>query len=340
MTSFPRQSAASEITAPVSLTGPDGRLNPDAVGGARQPLIETGGIGTRRSWGRNKRWEYWNVMTPRFIVGITVSAIDYAAVHEVWVFDRASERAVHGGATVIPARGVSLPATLGGGPAVARAKDLRIRIEDVAGGSRIQAEIPGATVDVVAERPDEHDCLAVVVPWSTRRFQYTVKDVARPAVGEITVGSERYHLPSGQSWAVLDHGRGRWPYDITWNWGAGSGRSDNRVIGIQVGGKWTDGTGATENAFFVDGRMHKIHDELVWEYDVAAFLRPWSVHGGGLDARFVPFHDRVARTNLGVIAASTDQCFGVWSGTFTTAGGEVIPFEGIEGWAEHVHNRW
>ena len=74
--------------------------------------------------------------------------------------------------------------------------------------------------------------------------------------------------------------------------------------------------------------------------DVAAFLRPWSVHGGGLDARFVPFHDRVARTNLGVIAASTDQCFGVWSGTFTTAGGEVIPFEGIEGWAEHVHNRW
>ena len=165
-------------------------------------------------------------------------------------------------------------------------------------------------------------------------------DVARPARGTVTVDGTVYDLPAGESWAVLDHGRGRWPYDITWNWGAGSGRYQGSVIGIQVGGKWTDGTGATENAFFIDGRMHKIHEDLTWEYDQADFLRPWSVRGGGLDARFVPFYDRVARTNLGIIAAATDQCFGVWSGAFTTAGGEVIPFDGVEGWAEHVHNRW
>ncbi len=86
--------------------------------------------------------------------------------------------------------------------------------------------------------------------------------------------------------------------------------------------------------------MHKIHDDLVWEYDQSNFLLPWSVHGGGLEAQFVPFYDRVARTDLGVISAHTDQCFGVWSGTFVTSTDERIAFEGIEGWAEHVHNRW
>jgi len=279
-------------------------------------------------------------MTPRFIVGVTVSSIDYAAVHEVWVFDRESNEAVHRAATVVPARGVSLPGSLGQGPVTARAKDLRIEITEETGGVRMRVEVPRASIAVFAEKPAGHECLAVVVPWTDRRFQYTVKDVARCATGTIAIDGEVYDLPAGESWAVLDHGRGRWPYDITWNWGAGSGRYRGSVIGIQVGGKWTDGTGATENAFFVDGRMHKIHDDVTWDYDQADFLSPWSVCGGGLDARFVPFYDRVARTNLGIIAAATDQCFGVWSGTFTTANGEVIPFEGIEGWAEHVHNRW
>ena len=61
---------------------------------------------------------------------------------------------------------------------------------------------------------------AVVVPWSESRFQYTVKDVALPASGTVTITGRQYEVPEG-SWAVLDHGRGRWPYRVTWNWGAG-----------------------------------------------------------------------------------------------------------------------
>ena len=150
--------------------------------------------------------------------------------------------------------------------------------------------------------------------------------------------------PAGASWAVLDHGRGRWPYDISWNWGAGSGISGGRTIGIQVGGKWTEGTGSTENAVYLDGRLYKIHEELRWEYDIAQWRRPWRLSGGGLAASFTPFYDKVTRTNLGVVSASTDQCFGYWSGTFaptgTGTGGEPVRFDGVLGWAEEVHNRW
>ena len=328
-----------ELTEPVSLTLPNGRLNHAAMGWARQPIVDTSGIGGRH-WGRNKRWEYWNVATPTHILALTVSSIDYAAVHEVWVFDRVTEREWHAAATVLPARGVELPGSLDGGPARARAKGLEIDIDVVEAGTRLRARIDGAQFDIVAALPEGHERLAVVVPWSDTRFQYTVKDLARPASGWVELDGERIDLPEGESWAVLDHGRGRWPYDIRWNWGAGSGISGGRVIGVQVGAKWTEGTGSTENAFFVDGRLHKIHEELEWEYDIARWREPWRISGGGLDAVFTPFHDKVTRTDLVVLSAHTDQCFGHWSGAFRTAEGETIAFDGILGWAEEVHNRW
>lgn len=334
-------SALRELTEPTSLTLPNGRLNPDAVGWARQPIVDTSGIARGR--GRNKRWEYWNVTTPTHILALTVSSLDYAAVHEVWVLDRAAERAWGKNATVIPARGSELPATVASGPARARAKDLEIDIDpapDAARGTQLRARTPDVAFDIVAELPEGHERLAVVVPWSSTRFQYTVKDLARPASGSLTIEGVTYDVPAGESWAVLDHGRGRWPYNVRWNWGAGSGRSGGRVVGIQVGGGWTHGTGSTENAVYIDGRLHKIHEELTWDYDIAEWREPWRISGGGLEASFTPFYDKTSRMNLGVVSARTHQCFGHWSGTFTAPGERTVAFARILGWAEEVHNRW
>lgn len=329
-----------ELLSQISLTTSDGNLNREAVGWARRPLVDTSGIGGRHSWGRNKRWEYWNITTPTHILALTVSSLDYAAVHEVWIFDRGSRQVWSKSATVVPTRGIELPPSLNVGPVRARAKGLAIDLVPNGNETRLQAKIAGASFDVTVTRPTDHDCLAVVVPWSDSKFQYTVKDVALPAAGSVVIDGSTFAVEAGESWAVLDHGRGRWPYDITWNWGAGSGRSGGRVIGVQVGGKWADGTGCTENGLLVDGHFHKISEELEWEYDTANWARPWRVHGGGLDATLTPFYDKVTRTNLGVLASSTDQCFGHWSGSFRTTLGDLIRFDDIVGWAEHVHNRW
>lgn len=326
------------IAAATTLVGPNGRLNPEAIGWATQPIIDTDGLAKGR--GRNKRWEYWNVITPTHIIGLTVSSIDYAAVHEVWVRERVTGREWHKNSTLIPPRGVRLAPSLERGKAAARDKGLTIDIDEVAGGTRLRAEISGASFDIVAALPEGHERLALVVPWSDTRFQYTVKDIARPATGTLRLDGRQIVVPEGESWAVLDHGRGRWPYDVQWNWGAASGRSHGRVIGVQVGAEWTANTGVSENAFFVDGKMHKIHGETTWAYDVQSWRTPWHITGGGLDATFTPDFNKQSRTNFGIIAARTDQCFGEWAGSFTTEAGERIAFDGIYGWAEEVHNRW
>jgi hypothetical protein len=327
-----------ELTAPARLTDARGQLNADAVGWSRHPLHDTSGIDGRQGWPRNKRWEYWCVMSERHILATTVSSIDYAAVNEVWLLDRVTG-AEHHRPTITPfGRGSVLPPSLGSGTAAARAKDLAITITEVPAGTRLEVRIPGVEADIVAGLPAGHERLGVVVPWSSKRFQYTVKDVARPASGTIVVDGESFEVRD--AWAVLDHGRGRWPYDVRWNWAAGSGTVDDRTIGLQLGGQWTDGTGSTENSLYVDGRLHKISEDLEWRVPRGDLLAPWRIRGARVDLTLVPFHLKESRSNLGVVSSRTDQCFGTWSGWVLDDHGAEVRVDGTVGFAEDVHNRW
>ena len=77
-----------EITEPVDLCLPSGRLRPDAVGWSRRPLHHA----NLRGWGRNKRWEYWGIVTPTHVVGLVASSLDYAGVHSLYVLDDTPSR--------------------------------------------------------------------------------------------------------------------------------------------------------------------------------------------------------------------------------------------------------
>lgn len=341
MTLPARRVTEREITEPVSLTRPDGRLNPEAVGWTRTPLHRTDRIGHGLvGLGRNKRWEYWAITTPTHVIAFTASDIDYAAVNSVWVLDR--ERGVEfGHAAIGPlGRGTTLPGTLGEGPARARAKAFRIYIDEVADGTRLRVESDVVSLDAIAALPEGHERLGVVVPWNDRLFQYTVKDVARPVSGRLTVDGVAVDLPGGASWATLDHGRGRWPHRIDWNWGAGSGHTDGKVIGVQVGGQWTDGTGSVENSLLVDDRLHKISEELTWDYDTANWMKPWQVHGERVELDFVPEYVREDATDLKVISSSTHQAFGTWTGRVQDESGAWVRVADVFGWAEDVRQRW
>ena len=333
--------AEREITTRVSLTLEDGRLNPDAVGWTRTPLHDTDRIGRGLlGLGRNKRWEYWAVTTPTHVVAMTVSSIDYASVNGIWVLDRPRRTEISLDAIGPLGRGSTLPGTLAAGPASARSKKVRIDFDQVPDGTRLRAEGDRVSIDVVAALPPGHERLGVVVPWTDRLFQYTVKDVARPATGRLTIDGVDVPVPDGESWATLDHGRGRWPHRMHWNWGAGSGRTDGQVIGIQVGGRWTDGTGSVENSLLVGTRLTKISEELIWDYEPGSWMKPWLVHGSGVDLTFTPEYVKEVSTDFKLLSSATHQAFGTWSGRVQDESGSWVRVADVFGWAEDVHQRW
>ncbi|MEU3073869.1 DUF2804 domain-containing protein [Streptomyces laurentii] len=348
-----------EITAPVDLCLPDGRLNPSAAGWSRTPLHRA----NLRGWGRNKRWEYWCVTTPTHLVALTVSDLDFLTLDTVYVleygpqgpvreFERTAIAPPGGRRSRLPravAGTAEAPAVVVGPPRPTGGK-VRIEIREEDGGTRLRARCltpssPKETVevDLLAALPAGHESLSVVVPWDERRFQYTSKQTARPASGTVRIGGRVLEF-GADAWAVLDHGRGRWPRSVDWNWGAASGRTDGHTVGLQFGGRWTEGTGATENALCVDGRLSKLGEELEWRWTPDDVMAPWTLTSPGdrpaVDLTFTPFHRRATRTEAGLIANRTDQCFGHYSGRIRDDEGREIAVERLLGWAEDVHMRW
>jgi hypothetical protein len=343
-----------EITRPVDLCRPDGRtLASEAKGWSRVPL-HTANL--RGGWGRTKRWDYWCVLAHDLIVSVTYADVDYLGMASVWWLDL-STGATGGAEPTLPlARGVLLPDRPGSEPLTYTGKTSSVNLVDDAEGTTITASWneggQPAQLDLRVECPAGHESLNVVIPWSDRRFQYTSKHQARPAHGRLTIGDTVRSIgtapgetptPEREAWGVLDVGRGRWPYRIVWNWGGGAGRTASGVVvGLQLGAKWTEGTGFTENGIIIDGRLTKIGDELEWSYEWDEPMNPWRVHqrNGNLDLTLTPTYDRHGGINAVVLATEVHQVFGTWTGHVTADDGTRHYVDGIIGFAEESRSRW
>ncbi len=338
----------TELTDPVDLCTPDGTLlNPAARGWSRRPLHRANLHGR---FGENKRWDYWAILAGDVVVSCVYSDVDRFGLADVWWVDLKTG-ATGGRGIVVPAGGgIELPERCGTAPLGVDQDGFVLRIVDDAVGTRLTAtwtERDGRAgrFDIVVELPEAHESLNVVIPWSEHLYSFTSKHQARPAIGELAVGDRRWAIgrPDGaESWGVLDVGRGRWPSEITWNWGGGAGRCGRHVVGLQVGAKWTTGTGFTENAVIVDGRLTKLGRELRWDYAWDDPLRPWRVEdpGGQLDIVLTPRFDKHTAIGREEKRSETHQVFGTWSGRLRTDDGLALEFSGLQGFAEEARQRW
>lgn len=355
-----------ELTAAVDLCTVDGsRLNPAARGWSRIPLHRANLHGV---WGRTKKWDYWAILGGDIAVGLVYADVDYLGLATVWWGNLATGESGGTDRAIPAARGVRLPDHPSTVPLRFHDDKLELEIFDDGPGPgsdpRARAARDVTTtirarwaekdgrrceLDTQILRPAGHESLNVVIPWSERRFQFTTKGQAMPATGHLRVGDDEHRFggASGndgpQSWGVVDIGRGRWPYSTRWNWGGGAGVArSGEVIGIQLGAKWTEGTGFTENGILVDGRLHKIGRELRWDYSWERPMDPWRVvdPGGAIDLTLHPRFDKHGATRALVLSTEVHQVFGTWTGTVADAEGRPYEVEGVQGFAEESRSRW
>ncbi|HQJ33512.1 MAG TPA: DUF2804 family protein, partial [Anaerolineaceae bacterium] len=160
-----------ELTQPVDLCLPNGRLNPLAVGWSRQPLQNC------RLYGhplRKKRWNYWCITSPTHLFSVTLSNVDYAGLPFVYFLDFETGEFIE--KTIITPFGkdvrlgdrVSDDASyVGKGCQISmrsgiRGMRMQVEIADF-GGKKLQAEFK-------ITEPENHESLNVVVPWSEKLF--------------------------------------------------------------------------------------------------------------------------------------------------------------------------
>ena len=338
-----------EITTPVDLCTPDGlTVNPDALGWSRQPLHRANLQG---HFGRNKRWDYWAVLSENWCLGLVYADIDHLGLADIyWADFRTKETG--GQAILLGAnQGISLPELLSATPLTVEHDGYSLDIRDDEAGTHFvirwrEADGRDGELLMTVERPANYESLNVVIPWDETTFNWTSKQQARAARGTRRVGDEVWTFgpeTDTPAWGVLDAGRGRWPAKINWNWGGGAGVSDGHVIGLQFGAKWTEGSGFTENGITVDGRLSKIGRELTWTYDWENPMAPWTMVDpeGQLNVTLTPTFDKHTLTDVSEdLGSEVHQVFGTYSGHVTTDEGLTIHFDNLVGFAEEARQRW
>jgi hypothetical protein len=332
-----------ELTSGVDLCNDDGTLNRAAVGWSRHPLHR---CNLPATLARKKKWNYWAVTTNDLLFSTTIADVDRAQIGGFYFFDRRTQRHIDSG-IVVPSGTSSMPEGLAGSMNVER-RDASVALNDEGTGTRIlvHADDFGGEplrADILVERPDGHETLNVVIPWSDVEFQFTSKQNTLPASGYILLGDERFDLASG-AFGCLDYGRGFWPEYSIWNWGSASGVQQGYTIGLNLGGKWTDGTGMNENALCIDGRLTKLSEDLAFEYNRGDWMKPWRVRttaSDRVDLVFEPEFDRASKSGRREsYFTEAHQLFGCYRGRIKPDDGGVVEVRGLFGWIEEHEARW
>ena len=285
-------------------------------------------------------------MGDRFLLSATVANVDYFALGAIYFLEYETKEYAEQAAVKPFWKTPVMPETVAGSIRFAH-KRLNVSFEQTETGLHMTVRSKNfrgrrLAADIEIERTQAHETLNVVVPWNSRTFQFTSKQQCLPASGTVVWGDETYAFESDTAFACLDYGRGIWPYCTSWNWATLSGRSGDDVFGINLGAKWTDNTGMNENGIFLNGKMHKISDDVIFHYDDKDFMRPWRIETASseaVDLTLVPFYDKGLAVNLIVLRSRSHQVFGHYSGTLKV-GDRTVRVENIPGWAEEHVARW
>ena len=342
----------TEITQPGFLLDKNGHLA--QVGWSPQPYLDCNLENVHfyplRSlqFARLKRWDYYAVFTPQRFFSATIAHLGYAGNIFVYTLDFTTGE-LHEEGLVIPlGRGVSLPRNSAEGVAEFRGKGASLRFSVGESSRNISVSWPafhsgrGIQAEITLHYPAQHQSMNIVIPIGEKRFYYNHKVNCLPASGIIRYGEVTEELNPEQSIASLDWGRGVWEYRSFWNWASASGfLPDGRGVGLNLGSGFGDTSAATENCLVLAGKIHKL-EQVRFDYTPGEYEKPWKFidSQGRLGLDFLPFKDRTATTNLGVIFSQVHQMFVRYSGFAIADDGERIEIEGLIGFAEEHRARW
>lgn len=288
---------------------------------------------------RIKRWEYLGLCTEDLIFGLAAIHLGYMCNLFAYLYERKTDRIseyniITPGGRAARFRGNSLTGETGfesGKTRVHMISDLEtIRIEgDLKGALSLNLSFQKVSQPLV--------CLTRV---GLKGFNYTHKEAGIPVRGTISHKGVSREIQEEQSFGVRDYTLGYLARQTFWNWAAGGGRDGE---GNRIGFNLVQGvneTGFTENAFWVNGNLHKA-DVVDFRYDDLDLLQPWIIasNDGRVRLRFLPEGQRSANTNAGLLISRFHQPFGRFEGTLQK-GEKVHTLQSVTGFTEEHYAKW
>ena len=340
-----------EITRRIPLLNPDGSLNQPGYAKTQLPAYRRRDIKASRA--RIKEWDYYLIMNDRFALALTVSDNGYMGLDSVSVLDLTEGWEItRSPMSVMPMGRKHMPEQSDFGDVVSTGKGYGLYFRNFGDRRVLVAQMDKfgdhsalyARVELTDIPPES---MVIATPFAQPgHFYYNQKINCMRASGTVDFEGRTYAFDPAESFAVLDWGRGVWPYENTWYWGSGSGLAEGVPFGFNLGYGFGDTSAATENMLFYDGRAHKL-GQITFRLPQdrrgrPQFMEPWQITSddGRFEMDFVPVFDRAANLNVRLLKSVQNQVFGRFTGTAILDDGRAIRVEDFMGFCEKVENKW
>ena len=337
----------NEITVPSDLFHEDGSLI--QRGWARKPILKYNKRNIGKRWTRIKEWDHFSILNKQFGFQLTVGDIGYLTqMSYVWL-DFEHKTRYDKGTFKFLTKSKLLPyssledsriefPTKKFHATISKQKDERVlTIHDP---SFLKKGIEG-TITLNDDPNMDHTVVVTGYEKDPRQFYYNHKINYMPAEGTITIGEKTYVFEPDSSFALMDWGRGIWPYKTHWLWGSACGIVDGIPVAFNIGYGFGDLSTHTENIIFFDGKAHKI-DEVTFHHENRDPTKPWTFTSN--DDRFNmilnPLLPHREKLNFGFISLNSSLLHGLYSGYMVLDTGEKIQIEEMLGHAEDIYWRW
>lgn len=339
-----------EITRPQPLLDEKGRLN--SPGWSRQLYADYDRSRIRANRLRIKDWDYYYVSNGRYVVALTIADLSYAGLVTATVIDLQQEweHSVTD-MPLLPLGKLGVPVGDMTGDVRYRGKKLDMAFLQQGEQRRLICHAPNffegkaLSIDITLHQPPM-DTMVIATPWkeAPKAFYYNQKINCMRASGTAVIDDLTITYDGNNSFSTLDRGRGVWTYDNTWYWGSGNSLLGDAPFGFNIGYGFGDTSRASENIIFYRHKGHKL-GRLAFEIPPQSFCDPdlpwrFRTDDGRLDMQMRPRYDRRAWIKMGPVLNDGHQVFGTFSGWCVLDDGTRLDFDGVDGFAEKVHNRY
>ena len=348
-----------EITRPLSILGDDGL--PQNFGWSRQPVLYYEPTMITSPVYRITGSDRYIVHSPTHLIVFEIrdnAWLGYMCISVISLRDR--KRSTQSYTTFLPMGSYEMPSTssaANGKSAVSRWRRKKTHIDFInmeAGVKIIKVEVPnfgrhrslrGELVLMEPEytRPElRAQSLVTSQPWKNekRAFQITRCSPWYTVEGVIQFGSSEIIFTRGNGWGIFDWYRAVRPKADICYWASACGMNDGKLLSFCVGYCWADFSYGTENAFFVDGIIHKL-DQITFHIPLSNWLSPWrfTSNDNRLEMAFSPHQERTDRRRLFFHNSTRRQVCGYFSGKVLLDDETQIEFNGLTGFAERSKTR-
>ena len=337
----------AEIAERVSVLDIAGR--PQNFGWARSPILAYDHnllISSRLNISEGDRYV---LVSPTHIVSFEILDDGYLGYHFLSVVPL-KEKACYVQTFVTPfSLGCfDLPSNSDSGSIRFKLKKGLINFASMDGGVKlIKVDIPefshkqGLRGEVVLTPPEKAESIVTNMPWRKKgkAFFLSRKSPWFFAEGVIQFGTMELVFTRGDGWGIFDWTRGiRPPSDLRF-WATGSGISGERHVAFNTGHSSADSVAGTENAFFLDGKLHKL-DQVSFHIP-SGRLVPWrfTSNDNRLEMTFTPQQERDENHQMFFYSLKQRELYGYFSGRVILDDGSEFLFKDIAGMAERRKSR-